>query len=169
MANLQLNYYGSDYTPLKDNENNTFDFKVNGTTKSAQNLRENKNKQYLILESFLKYAQKNISSFTMIKDSDIKDCKLYNYHEQKMYFDGLVGVISIKDFVPFPDSDKYDITLQINSRLDCGENQDKSKIKPYFFSYNIIATTIKNRFCAKENIPYNDTCRVCAAGGSMRQ
>ena len=62
--NLKLNYYGSDYTPLKkDNEDNAFFFEVIGTPKKAKDLSEDKSKQYLILESFLKYAQKNTDKF----------------------------------------------------------------------------------------------------------
>ena len=125
----ELFYYSSAFTPIIKIDKNgvkeyNFDFKQN----KAKTLENNKEKQYQILFEFLKKVQENIDHVVIKADKDKN--KIYDFYSNNFYFGGLVGVVSIKDFVT-SNNEKYDITLQINSKLDNIDNKHYTE-KPYF-------------------------------------
>ena len=125
----ELFYYGSAFTPIIENKgkgikNYNFDFKqVN-----AKKLEDNKEKQYQILFAFLEKVQENIDEVVIKVDNEKN--KIYDYYSHNLYFGGLIGVVSIKNF-EINKNEKYDITLQLNSKLDNVDNEHHAE-KPYF-------------------------------------
>ncbi len=151
MNNVELLFIGNDFSQIVKIEKGKkiygFGFfgKINGCKKRGAkgdlaDLYANKEKQFDILKQFLEVAQANVDD--MILDSSLDDEAkfLFDYHNQSMYFGGLVGVVSIKDFEY--GNKRYDITLQINTRMDseaCGEgvphggkDSESKGFKPFF-------------------------------------
>lgn len=157
MSNTELFFIGTDFSPIVKNNNGrkTYGFrffgKIDGKTFAPNGEKRgqkgdlasfyaDKEKQFDILSRFLSKAQDNIDD--MVLDSSLRDEDkyLFDYHNQTMYFGGLVGVISIKDFEY--EGKHYDITLQINTRMDSNGLEDclaydadeagQEKFKPFF-------------------------------------
>ncbi len=158
MSNTELFFIGTDFTPIVKNSNGrkTYGFgffgKIDGVTfvpngekkgpkGCLASLYNNQEKQFDILRGFLYAAQDNVDDMILDPSLRDEDKLLFDYYNQTMYFGGLVGVVSIKDFEY--EGKPYDITLQINTRMDSiggeggfacsnAEEKGKEKFKPFF-------------------------------------
>jgi len=152
MKNTHLFFYGKDFTLLKDSGTgkNLFELCYNG---KKPKWYDEDDKQFAILKSFLEYSQENINNLIVDKSISKNNLKLYDYINQRIAFSGLVGVVSCSDFI-FEEK-KYDITLQISTRLDTYENDEDSnkKLIPYFLMTLLIpnyTTTKKSKIMVDE-------------------
>jgi len=148
MSKLELFFEGTDFTPLariekgktkktfkfickKDNKIFNGDLKAKrGILKEITDIINDEEKQLLLLKDFLLKSQEKIDDLIIDQSLDDREKDLFDYHSQKMYFGGLVGVISIKNFEFNKHS--YDITLQIKTRLDYRDYGTNKMNNDYF-------------------------------------
>lgn len=166
MSRAELFFNGTDFTPLvklnRGIKTYNFDFKCEidgkeatfdgsekkGLKKSLSEIYQNKDLQLNLLKSFLEKSQENINKLLLDKNLTDDEKQLYTYHKQQMFFGGLVGVVSIKEF-PLNGNDVVDITLQINTRLDKSSFNNENN-KPYF-----LMTLLFNGFVPLSNSQVN--------------
>lgn len=129
MDNIELFYSGTDFSPIYKNGINgkeyCFGFEIKSKSKKRFiELNNDKEKQLNILKAFLEALQSSANALILNSFLKDEDKTLYSYFNKTMYFDGFVGVASIKDFSY--EGKIYDITLQINTRID------NEASKPFF-------------------------------------
>ncbi|MBR1816282.1 MAG: hypothetical protein IJ763_06235 [Lachnospiraceae bacterium] len=160
---IKIKYIGMDYTKIDyakcDTVNDTKEKQDDISNLFNSDKKEKQQKQILI--NFLNYLNSNASRYIVNKSDgkkfDNKKPVLYEEYNDKFMFSGVVGVISDKDFVVNKrdlDIDEdgeyhFDITLQINSRLDKKNNEELSE-KPYFLSTLLLDSDVKLN---DDNIP----------------
>ena len=166
MSRAEIYYFGTDFTPLltikQNNKQYKFGYKClldgkevqfdgnekKGIKRILSEITLKKELQFNLLKSFLLRAQDNIDRLVTDKSLDSEEKQIYTYVSQQIYFGGLVGVVSIKDF-PISDNDTADITLQINSRFDSSSSSFEH-IKPFF-----LMTLLFNGFIPLSNSRVN--------------
>lgn len=170
MADIKITFKGMDYSRfssmkteikyIKDNNGNVPENIKPLLDDTGENLKSDIKE--ILLEKFLEKNSKKISE--NICDGS-KNNQLYNYYNNALYFDGVVGVIKKKDYSialseivdkeedDESENDKLqkitcDITVQIQSRMDVDEK--KGMGKPYFLSTMLLKNKINFN---NDNVP----------------